>query len=111
MAACLKAGGSNHIHARLLEGDRFVHGGCSTNQRDSPAAKLVQDLFGRNAENEAECGDSFLQENLYLVFEADWIVRPVGWLRPSRTFNMFHQRREAAMECLFRCGECPLVLH
>src|SRR5258708_31022412 len=63
MAACLKAGGRNHVHARLLQGNRFVHGGRRSNQHDSLAAELIQNMFGGNAINKAEYGNPLVQEN------------------------------------------------
>ncbi len=74
MAACLKPGGRNHVYARLLQGNRFVHGGRRSNQCDSLAAELIQNLFGGNAINKAEYGNPFVQENLHLIFETNRFV-------------------------------------
>ena len=55
MSTCLKAGGHNHVYARLFQGNRFVHGGRRSDQHDSPAAELIQNLFGGMLTNKAEC--------------------------------------------------------
>jgi hypothetical protein len=75
MTAGLKAGCHNRVHARLLQGNRFVHSGRRSNECDSPSTELIQNLFGRNSVNEAECRYSFVQENLYLIFKANRFVR------------------------------------
>ena len=91
MAASLKAGGRNHVHARLFQGNRFVHSGRRSNQRDSLAAELIQNLFRGNAINEAEYGNPFVQENLYLIFKTNRFIREIGGFGSSDTFNMFCQ--------------------
>ena len=111
MAACLKTRGRDHVDARLLQGDRFVHSGRRSNQYDSLAAELIQNLFGRNAVNKAEYGNPFVQENLCLVFETDRLVPQVAWPGSSDALNMFCQRRETAFKCLFRRGEGSFVFH
>jgi hypothetical protein len=111
MAACLKAGGHNHVHARMLQGNRFVHGGRRPNQHDSSAAELIQNLLGGNPINKAECGNPLLQENLYLIFETNRFVPAIGGLGSSDTFKMSCQRREAAVECFFRRGEGSFIFH
>ncbi len=111
MSASLKAGGRNHVHARLLQRNCFVYGGCRSNQRDSPAAELIQYLFGGNSINKAECGNPSVQENLYLIFKTNCFVRQISRPCSSYTFNMPFQRSEAAMECFFRRGQGSIVLH
>ena len=111
MAACLKAGGHNDVHTRLLQSNRFVDGGRRSDQHDSLAAELIQNLFGGKAVNKAECRNPFVQENLYLIFEMNRFVRAVGGLGSSDTFNMSCQWSEAALKCLFRRSEGSFVLH
>src|ERR1700742_4196733 len=101
MTARLKAGGHDHVHARLLQGDRFVHGGSCSNQCDSPAAELIQNLFGGNAINKAEYGNPFIQKNLRLIFELNRFVRAIRTLSSSNTIDVFRHWRDATMECLF----------
>jgi len=67
MAACLKAGGCNHVHTRLFQGNRFVYGGRRPNQRDSLTTELIQNLFRGNAVDNAEYGNPFVQDNLCLI--------------------------------------------
>jgi len=93
MAAGLKAGGGNHIHAHLLQGNGFVHGGRRSNQGGFPAAELIQYLFGRDAINKTECGDPFVQENLNLIFETNRFIGAVGWPRSPYIFNMLCKGR------------------
>ena len=111
MAARLKARGHDCVYARLLQGNSFVHGGCCSNQSDSLAAKLIQNLFRGNAVNKAEYRDPFLQENLHLIFETNGFIREGGGFDSSDTFNMSCQRRDAAMKCLFCRGAGSFVFH
>src|SRR5882757_3780818 len=111
MSACLKAGGRNCVHARLLQGNRFVRSSRRSKQHDSLAPELIQNLFGGNAINEAECSHPFVQENLYLIFETNRFVWVVGGLASSDTFNMVCQGREAAMKGYFCRGEGSFVFH
>src|SRR5258708_3564690 len=111
MSASLKAGCDNHVHVRLLQCNRLVHSGRRSNQRDSLSAELIQNLFGGNAINEAEYGNPFVQENLYLIFETNWFIWAVGRLGSSDTIDMSFQRCEATIEGLFCRGEGSFVFH
>ena len=111
MSSCLKPRGRNRVHARLLQGSRFVHGGRRSNQCNSLAAELIQNLFWRNAVNKTEYGDPFVEENLYLIFEANRFVRQVSRLGSSYTFNMLRQWSKAAMKCFFCRVDGSLVFH
>src|SRR5580658_6799992 len=111
MTASLKTGGRYHIHPGLFQGNRFVHCCRRSNQCNPSTAELIQNLLRGNSINEAECGNSLVEENLYLVFEANRFVWLIGRPRTSYTFNMLFQWRKAAMKVLLRRSPGSFVFH
>ena len=102
MAAWLKPRGRNYVHVRLLQGDRFVDSGCCSNQDDSPATELIQNMFGGNSINKDEYRNTLVQEDLDLIFETNRLVRTVGGLGSFDTFNMLCPVERG-------CDEMPLL--
>ena len=94
VAECYRSGVSAILSRRISPDDL-----C-----DSLAAELIQYLSGGDAINKAECGDPFIQENLYLIFETNRFIREIGGLGASDTFNMLCKRSQAAIKSFLRRG-------
>jgi hypothetical protein len=54
MRARLETGSGDHINIRLLQLDRLIRCGGGADRHDAPGATFIQDLFRRDAIDEAE---------------------------------------------------------
>ena len=71
MSAGLESRRDDHIDLRRLERHRLLRRRRRSDQHDAFAAALVEDLLGRDAEDEAERRDLRIDDRARLIFELD----------------------------------------